>query len=119
MAEERVDRFQVYRSLLVQAEALGGRGSASGATTRGGWFGYALYQPARRWKVGARYDRVDAPGGGASERGALALLQFQPSEFSTMSVQVRRVHDEVSDTDRDAAFFKWTFNIGPHGAHPY
>ena len=25
----------------------------------------------------------------------------------------------ISDIDRDAAFFKWTVNIGPHGAHPY
>ena len=55
---------------------------------------------------------------GGHESGGLALLTFQPSEFSTMSVQGRRVHD-ASGADHDAAFFKWTFNIGPHGAHPY
>lgn len=112
-------RRSIYRSLLVQTEVLGERGSASGAPTRGGGYGYAVYQFARRWKVGARYDRAHAPAGSERLSGVLALLQFQPSEFSTMSVQGRRVHDVVAHTDRDALFFKWTFNIGPHGAHPY
>jgi hypothetical protein len=69
--------------------------------------------------VGARVDRTEAPGTSDLQSGALALVQYQPSEFSTLSLQMRRVHDEANDRDRDAAFFKWTFNIGPHGAHPY
>ncbi len=112
-------RRSIYRSLLVQVELLGERGSAHGAPTRGGGYGYAVYQFARQWKVGARYDRIDAPGGGDHMNGALALLQYQPSEFSTLSLQLRRVHDDATDHHRNAAFFKWLFNIGPHGAHPY
>ncbi len=112
-------RRSIYRSLLVQAELLGERGSGDGAPTRGGGFGYAVYQFARRWKVGARYDRTGAPGGGDRSTGVLALLQYQPSEFSVLSLQLRRVHDQATDGDRDALFFKWLFNIGPHGAHPY
>ena len=112
-------RRSIYRSLMAQVELLGSRGAADGAPTRGGGYGYAVYQFARQWKVGARYDRVDAPGGGDRTSGALALLQYQPSEFSTLSLQFRRVHDRTTDSDRDAAFLKWTFNIGPHGAHPY
>ncbi len=112
-------RRSIYRSLLVQFELLGGRGSANGAPIRGGGYGYAVYQFARQWKAGARLDRSDGPGGGERLTGVLALLQYQPSEFSALSVQFRRVHDRTTDTDRDAAFFKWTFNIGPHGAHPY
>ena len=112
-------RRSIYHSLLVQLEALGERGSADGAPIRGGWFGYAVYQVGRQWKVGARYDRTDRPGAGDATQGALALLQYQPSEFSTMSAQLRRVHDDASDRNRVAALFKWTFNIGPHGAHPY
>jgi len=45
--------------------------------------------------------------------------QFQPSEFSLLSLQARRIHDTYTDRDGDAVFLKWTFNIGPHGAHPY
>jgi hypothetical protein len=86
---------------------------------RGGGYGYAVYQFARRWKVGARVDRSDAPGGGERLDGLLGLLQFQPSEFSTLSLQFRRVHDRAADLAHGAAFLKWTFNIGPHGAHPY
>jgi len=112
-------RRSIYRSLLIQVEMLGGRGSGDLAPVRGGVYGYAVYQFARQWKAGARLDRSDSPGGHERVHGVLALLQYQPSEFSTLSVQLRRVHDRVTDTDREAAFFKWTFNIGPHGAHPY
>lgn len=112
-------RRSIYRSLLVQVEVLGGRGDAEGAPTRGGGYAYAVYQFARQWKAGARVDRSDGPGGAERLSGGLVLLQYQPSEFSTLSIQLRRVHERTTDTDRDAAFFKWTFNIGPHGAHPY
>ena len=112
-------RRSIYRSLLVQVELQGSRGSADGAAARGGGYGYAIYQFARQWKAGVRYDRTDLADGSDRQNGALALLQYQPSEFSTLSLQFRHVHEEVADLDRDAAFFKWTFNIGPHGAHPY
>ena len=111
-------RRSIYRSLFVQAEALAERGSASGATTRNGGYAYAVYQFARQWKVGARGDWSEAPGSSDRSTGALALLAWQPSEFSTLSVQGRRVH-RPDGSDLDSAFFKWTFNIGPHGAHPY
>jgi hypothetical protein len=112
-------RRSIYRSLLSQFEWIGERGSAAGADRRAGFYGYAIYQVARQWKVGARLDRTERPDGPGRETGALALVQYQPSEFSTMSVQTRRVHDSALDRDFDGAFFKWTFNIGPHGAHPY
>ena len=111
-------RRSIYRALGAQAEVTVARGSASGASTRKGWFGYAVYQLARQWKVGLRYDWTELPGSDAHESGGLALLGYQPSEFSTLSVQGRRVRD-ITGADLDTAFFKWTFNIGPHGAHPY
>lgn len=112
-------RRSIYRSLLVQVEVLGGRGSADGAPLRGGGYGYAVFQFARRWKLGARFDRSDSPGGDDRVHGALVLIEHQPSEFSSVSLQLRRVRDRVAERDRDAAYLQWTFNIGPHGAHPY
>jgi len=112
-------RRSIYRSLTVQSEYTREQGSASGGPTRDGWFGYALYQFARRWKLGARYDSTERTTLPGREQGVLGLLTFQPSEFSTMSLQARRIHDTLTDTDGDAVFLKWTFNIGPHGAHPY
>lgn len=111
-------RRSIYRSLVMQAEFLGLQGSRDGAERYTGAFAYALYQFARQWKCGGRYDWTETPGSHENSTGTLALLQYQPSEFSAMSVQFRRVW-EPGDRSRDAAFFKWTFNIGPHGAHPY
>jgi hypothetical protein len=112
-------RRSIYRSLTVQSEYTAEQGSDPGAPGRDGWFAYGVYQFARRWKVGGRYDSTDRPTVPGRERGALALLQYQPSEFSSVSLQARRTHDELTDTDADSAYLKWTFNIGPHGAHPY
>lgn len=112
-------RRSIDRSLLVQGEWLVERGSREGAESRHGAYAYAIYQVARQWKVGARADWTERPGVPEHASGALALLQYQPSEFSTLSLQGRRVHDAALDRDFDSAFFKWTFNIGPHGAHPY
>jgi len=112
-------RRSIYRSLIALAEITGERGSSSGAQRLLGGFGYVLYQCARQWKLGARYDWTERPDAPEHASGALALIQYQPSEFSTLSLQGRRVHDALTDRDFDSAFFKWTFNIGPHGAHPY
>ena len=111
-------RRSIYRSLLAQVELLGEQGSRSGTERHTGAYAYAVYQLARQWKVGARYDWTESPGSHDNTSGALALIQYQPSEFSTLSAQIRRVR-VPGGTDLDAAFFKWTFNIGPHGAHPY
>jgi hypothetical protein len=111
-------RRSIYRSFVAQAELLAERGSRSGAERSTGAFAYAVYQLARQWKVGARYDWTEAPGSHDNSSGALALIQYQPSEFSTLSLQGRRVR-VPGGADHDALFFKWTFNIGPHGAHPY
>ena len=111
-------RRSIYRSLLAQVELLAESGSRSGAARYTGAYAYAVYQPARQWKVGARYDWSESPGSHDNTSGVLALIQYQPSEFSTLSAQVRRVR-APGGVEHDAAFFKWTFNIGPHGAHPY
>jgi hypothetical protein len=111
-------RRSIYRSLMAQVEFLAEQGSASGAGRHRGEYVYAVYQLARRWKLGARYDWSESPESHANSSGALALIQYQPSEFSTMSLQGRRVRDP-GGVERDAMFFKWTFNIGPHGAHAY
>jgi hypothetical protein len=111
-------RRSIYRALIVQAEGVMLQGTDSGSPRTGGTFAYALWQFARQWKAGVRGDWSESPGVSDATRGVLALLQYQPSEFSTMSVQARRTRDPGGDT-HDAIFFKWLFNIGPHGAHPY
>ena len=114
-------RRAIYRSLVLSAEAYrrdAETGDASGHVARGG-FAYADYQFSRRWHAGGRYDwseELDAPDRHAT--GGLAFLAFSPSEFSLMSLQAsRRWLEDGADETR--CYLKVTFNIGPHGAHPF
>jgi hypothetical protein len=114
-------RRAIYRSLVFSVEVM----QRAAETLSGhdyvsrGAFTYADYQFSRRWHAGGRYDwseSLDAPGQDAT--GALAFLTFTPSEFSLMSLQASRrwLEDGAEET---RYFFKTTFNIGPHGAHPF
>ena len=84
-----------------------------------GLFTHVEYQWARRWKVGARWDWTELPQS-SDERvqGSLGYVTFTPSEFSLVSLQGKKVRRE--DGQRESlGFLKVTFNIGPHGAHPF
>lgn len=114
-------RRAIYRSLVVQAEVMerAAEQLVGPSTVSRGAFAYADYQFARRWHVGARYDwseSLDLPGDQAT--GGLGFLTFTPSEFSLMSLQASH-QDLEGGASENRYFFKTTFNIGPHGAHPF
>lgn len=114
-------RRAIYRSLLVQLELLERSAAplAGAATVSRGAFAYADYQFARRWHVGARYDwSEDLALAGDHATGGLGFLTFTPSEFSLMSLQVSH-RDLAGGRSETRYFLKTTFNIGPHGAHPF
>lgn len=115
-------RRAIYRSLMAQvewmersAETLGGPDEK-----RRGGFAWVDFQFARRWHVGARYDWSDALGGAEQDpaTGVLGFLTFTPSEFSLVSLQGRS-QDLEDGTSETRWFLKTTFNIGPHGQHPF
>ncbi|HBL15376.1 MAG: hypothetical protein A2X36_08340 [Elusimicrobia bacterium GWA2_69_24] len=114
-------RRAVYRSAFWQTEMLWGRRGAPGGSAVGakGLFTHVEYQFAQRWRAGARYDYTELPADGSvRETGGLAYLTFMPSEFSLISLQGRRARRQ--DGSRESlAWLKMTFNIGPHGAHPF
>ncbi|OGR93561.1 MAG: hypothetical protein A2992_05460 [Elusimicrobia bacterium RIFCSPLOWO2_01_FULL_59_12] len=114
-------RRAVYRSFLWSTEALwSNRDEPGGMTTDShGLFSYIDYQFARRWHTGFRYDYTQFPADGSThEEGHLAYVTFTPSEFSLVSLQGRHVK-RPDGTDEHLGFLKVTFNIGPHGAHPF
>lgn len=114
-------RRSIYRSAFWQTEVLWGRRGAVGASATGakGLFTHLEYQFARRWRAGARYDYTELPGDGSvHEAGALGYLTFMPSEFSLVSLQGRRERRSNGEKE-NLAWLKLTFNIGPHGAHPF
>jgi hypothetical protein len=108
-------RRAIYRALVWQTEAYFTRREEEGGSVRSwGGFSYAEYQFSRRWRFGVRGDYVNKP----VEKGGLAYITFWPSEFSAISLQGRAIRRPDGRTDL-AAFAKLTFNIGPHGAHPF
>ena len=109
-----------YRSFLGRSELFWSRREQPGG--RQGAFGYYVsgdYQIARRWFVGARYDRSErADDVGLFDSGQSALLTFRPSEFSLVRGQYRRT-DYGEGTTANELLFQFQFSIGTHGAHVF
>lgn len=114
-------RRAVYRSITWQTEILVAQieTSPGAAVTSWGMFSFVDYQFLRRWHAGVRFDRTEFPAeSSTTEQGGLAYITYTPSEFSLLSFQNRIVRRADGTTDW-AQFIKLTFNIGPHGAHPF
>ena len=127
-------RRAIYKSLVWQTEgymekaAREPAGAISEVTPitvprRSGLFSYVDYQFDRRFHTGFRFDIVQSldptnDGPTPKETGELVFLTFQPSEFMLFSAQIRHVHNFAGGEDWNE-FAKLTFNIGPHGAHPF
>jgi len=114
-------RRAIYRSLFWQTEVLWNRRDRSTVSeiTRMGFFSHLEYQFARRWRAGGRYDWSQSPADNTKhEFGGLLYLSFSPSEFSRISLQGKQVKRADGMTER-LGFLKLTFNIGPHGTHPF
>lgn len=115
-------RRAIYRSLVAQVEWMQRTAETDGGpdVTRSGGYAWTDFQFARRWHVGGRYDWSDALEGLERDpaTGWLGFLTFNPSEFASLSAQVRRLELEGGDGETQY-FLKTTFNIGPHGQHPF
>jgi hypothetical protein len=107
-------------------------GDFNGTRTDGyqtGWYVQAVYQFMPQWKLGLRYDEVNADDvdialagtaldnlGHTPRRGS-ALLEYDTSEFGRIRLQYSR---DESDTDsNDLLLLQYTVIFGPHGAHQY
>lgn len=117
----RPPRRAIYRSLLWQTEALFSQREqpAGGHVNTFGLFSYVDWQFSRRWHLGARYDYTRFPEDSSiDEQGVLGFLTFTPSEFSLLTWQARGVRREDGSW-HGVGILKVTFNIGPHGVHPF
>ncbi|MDP2758814.1 MAG: hypothetical protein Q8O64_00200 [Sideroxyarcus sp.] len=102
------------------------------SVAQGGFYVQSVFQFMPRWRAGWRYDRLD-PGVaqvGASNAGnvlsdyayhpkrATLMMDFSPSEFSRLRVQV--VNDQSRQGLSDKQFFlQYITSLGAHGAHSY
>lgn len=107
------------------------------ASSQSGWYGQAVYQFLPRWRVGLRYDRL-SPGNvsiGQVASGLLpasdfpilqpytptlqtAMVDFSPSEFSRLRLQLARDKSRPDATDNQI-FFQYILSLGTHGAHTW
>ncbi len=94
-----------------------------------GWYAQAVYQFMPRWRLGLRYDELDAddPGPAFSGTGlnpgdhtptrSSAMLDFSNSEFSRFRLQYNR--DESRPETDDQWFLQYIMSLGAHGAHQF
>jgi hypothetical protein len=102
-----------------------------------GFYVSGEYQFARRWFLGARFDRSQrgnclptnpatttscnaslGPFALLQDTGGSLLLTYWPSEFSQIRGQLRRTHYGEGLTANEL-LFQFQFSMGAHGAHPF
>lgn len=103
------------------------------SSRQSGWYVQGVYQFAPLWRVGVRYDRLDA---GTTTLGAplaagdfpvlnaygprreTAMLDWNPSEFSRIRVQLARDRSRRDAADHQL-FVQYIVSLGAHGAHKF
>lgn len=113
-------RRAIYRSFIGRSELVWSRrGQPAGAERAFGYYVSGDYQFARRWFVGARYDRSErATDATLRDDGGSLLLTYWPSEFSQIRGQYRRTKYAEGENANEL-LFQFQFSIGAHGAHPF
>lgn len=114
-------------------------GTQAGAyrSKQSGWYAQAVYQFMPEWRVGYRFDRLDAGNTsiGLVDSGALTAADFpilqrhnpsrnslmvdwSPSEFSRVRLQFSRDRSQTGSADNQV-FLQYVMNLGAHGAHKF
>lgn len=109
----------------------GGGVSDSHRTRQSGWYAQGVYQFHPQWRAGYRYDRLDL---GRIDFGPALLavlerpdytprrhslmLDYSPSEFSRLRLQLARDHSQKGLSD-DQITLQYIHSLGPHGAHRF
>jgi len=107
------------------------------SSTQSGWYLQGVYQFIPMWRVGYRYDRLDAgqTSIGVVDSGALSAADFpilarynptrqtvmvdwSPSEFSRVRLQYAQDKSRSDATDNQV-FLQYIVSMGAHGAHTF
>ena len=119
-----------------QAASLGTQ-TGSYNSRQSGWYLQGVYQFIPQWRVGYRYDHLNAGSTsiGLVNTGALAAADFpilgaynprrntvmvdwSPSEFSRLRLQVARDNSRMGEPDTQF-FVQYIMSLGAHGAHKF
>ena len=107
------------------------------ASRQSGWYLQGVYQFMPQWRVGYRYDQLDSgtTSIGLVDSGALtaadfpvlagykpkrhaAMLDWSPSEFSRVRLQLARDYSRRDQPDNQV-FLQYIVSLGAHGAHTF
>ncbi|HXJ52405.1 MAG TPA: hypothetical protein VNH16_13490 [Burkholderiales bacterium] len=107
------------------------------ASRQSGWYAQGVYQFMPQWRVGYRYDQLDSgtTSIGLVDSGALtaadfpvlagykpkrhtAMVDWSPSEFSRVRLQLARDYSRQSQPDNQV-FLQYIVSLGAHGAHTF
>ncbi len=98
--------------------------------TPSGWYLQGVYQFMPRWRVGLRTEALDAgspdygvnaallASTGFKPRKNTVMLDFNPSEFSRVRLQLARDRSQPGPGDNQL-FLQYQMSLGAHGAHGY
>lgn len=99
-----------------------------------GWYAQAVWQFMPAWRLGYRYDALDAGSiglGGAVARADLAslapyaprrnsvMMDWSPSEFSRVRLQYARDNSRGPGETDNQLFVQYIMSLGAHGAHKF
>jgi hypothetical protein len=111
-------------------DSTGAASSDRYASTQSGGYAQAVYQFMPTWRAGLRYDRLDV---GSVDAGAnavafalpdftparvAAMLDWSPSEFSRVRLQLARERTRFGESDNQV-FLQYQMSLGAHGAHSF
>ena len=95
------------------------RSTSADAARQSGWYLQGIYQFMPRWRVGVRYDQLDAGSGSEfTPKRSSVMLDFSPSEFSRLRLQLAQSRTQQDVTDNQV-FLQYILSLGAHGAHRY
>jgi hypothetical protein len=121
---------------LNQQNATLGTGVADYRSEQSGWYVQGIYQFIPNWRVGLRYDRLDAGSTHLAMREGLLsaadfptledygperstlMLDWSPSEFSRLRLQYARDQSAPGAAD-DQVWLQYLMSLGAHGAHQF
>lgn len=96
-----------------------------------GYYVQSVYGFLPRWRGGLRWEqtgltsKADLPDGTSEEYGsssrAGAMVDFTPSEFSRLRLQVNRGSYETTEGTEDVTevYLQWMISMGAHAAHKF
>ena len=118
------------RSGSLTYDVAGADSSGAYRAMQSGWYVQGVWQFMPYWRVGLRTERLD-PGspdyginaasfavGDYKPRKNSLMLDFSPSEFSRVRLQLAQDRSREGITDKQV-FVQYQMSLGAHGAHSY